>query len=210
MVPALRVVLSRHGEAAGRTVHRGGSRTPEGPATTNARPETTPLGFRRRSPNSLAPSDEAVRRTISSASRLRNRSHPPARRAAPQRPVTGRDHGRLAHQGKLPLRPKIDLHPQPRRHAARQVVLFAALELFDRLRDLYDADPDEARKMLNKAIFTRLYLDSTDRQPTATAAPLSEPFASLVHATRATNGTTTPTRPKHSSRAIRPVRQPTS
>lgn len=33
---------------------------------------------------------------------------------------------------------------------------------------------------------TRLYLDSTDHQPTTTAATLSEPFASLIHATRAT------------------------
>jgi site-specific DNA recombinase len=76
-----------------------------------------------------------------------------------------------------------------------RAVLNTALELLDRPRDLYDAATDEARKMLNKAIFTRLYLDSTDRQPTATAAMLSEPFASLVHATRTTNGTKTPPTP---------------
>jgi site-specific DNA recombinase len=73
-----------------------------------------------------------------------------------------------------------------------RAVLLAALELLDRPRDLYDTATDEARKMLNKAIFTRLYLDSTDRRPTATAATLSEPFASLLHATRATTGTKTP------------------
>jgi hypothetical protein len=66
------------------------------------------------------------------------------------------------------------------------------VELLDRPHDLYNTATDEARKMLNKAIFTRLYLDSTDRRPTATAATLSEPFASLVHATRATTGTKTP------------------
>ncbi len=73
-----------------------------------------------------------------------------------------------------------------------RALLNTALELLNRPRDLYDAATDEARKMLNKAIFTRLYLDSTDRQPTATAATLSEPFASLIHATRTTDGTQTP------------------
>jgi site-specific DNA recombinase len=73
-----------------------------------------------------------------------------------------------------------------------RVVLFAALELLDRPHDLYHTAPDEARKILNKAIFTRLYLDSTDHQPTTTAATLSEPFASLIHAARATNSTRTP------------------
>jgi site-specific DNA recombinase len=73
-----------------------------------------------------------------------------------------------------------------------RAVLLAAVELLARPHDLYNTATDEARKMLNKAIFTRLYLDSTDRQPTATTATLSEPFASLVHATRTTNGTKTP------------------
>jgi site-specific DNA recombinase len=76
-----------------------------------------------------------------------------------------------------------------------RAVLLAALELLDRPRDLYHAAPDDARKILNKAIFTRLYLDSADRLPSATAARLSEPFASLVHATRTTNGTRTPPTP---------------
>ncbi len=71
-----------------------------------------------------------------------------------------------------------------------RAVLLAALELLDQPRDLYDAATDETRKMLNKAIFTRLYLDSTDRRPTATT--LAEPFASLIHATRTTAGTKTP------------------
>jgi hypothetical protein len=71
---------------------------------------------------------------------------------------------------------------------AGRAVLLAALKLLDRPRDLYDTATDDARKMLNKAIFTRLYLNSTDRRPTATTATLSEPFASLIHATRTTTG----------------------
>ncbi len=35
-----------------------------------------------------------------------------------------------------------------------------------------------------KAIFARLYRDSTDRQPTTIAATFADSFASLVHATR--------------------------
>jgi site-specific DNA recombinase len=65
-----------------------------------------------------------------------------------------------------------------------RAVLTAALELLTNPRDLYDAATDDGRKALNKAIFNRLYLDSTDRRPRATADALSEPFASLVHATR--------------------------
>ena len=83
-----------------------------------------------------------------------------------------------------------------------RAVLLTALELLDRPRDLYNTATDDARKMLNKAIFTRLYLDSTDRQPTTTAATLSEPFASLVHATRPNQGhqqPTTETTTKHLS-----------
>jgi site-specific DNA recombinase len=83
-----------------------------------------------------------------------------------------------------------------------RAVLLTALELLDRPRDLYNTATDDARKMLNKAIFTRLYLDSTDRQPTTTTATLSEPFASLVHATRVTRGhqhSTAETTTKHLS-----------
>jgi site-specific DNA recombinase len=69
--------------------------------------------------------------------------------------------------------------------------LLAALELLDRPHDLYDQATDEARKLLNKAIFTRLYLDSTDRKPVTTAEALSEPFGSLVNAVRAVDGRST-------------------
>jgi hypothetical protein len=76
-----------------------------------------------------------------------------------------------------------------------RAVLLAALELFDRPRDLYDQATDEARKLLNKAIFTRLYIDSTDRRPVATTEALSEPFASLVHAVRASGTGSRPNEP---------------
>src|SRR6185437_13842648 len=74
-----------------------------------------------------------------------------------------------------------------------RAVLLTALELLERPRDLYDAADDQARKMLNKAIFTRLYLDITDRQPTTTTATLTEPFASLIHATRTSSAKKPPT-----------------
>jgi site-specific DNA recombinase len=70
-----------------------------------------------------------------------------------------------------------------------RAVLTAALDLLDRPRDLYETANEATRKTLNKAIFTRLYVDSTDRQPRAVAAALSEPYASLLHATRPTTPT---------------------
>ena len=65
-----------------------------------------------------------------------------------------------------------------------RAVLTTALDLLDRPRDLYDAATDDDRKALNKAIFNRLYLDSTDRRPHTTADALREPFGSLVLASR--------------------------
>lgn len=65
-----------------------------------------------------------------------------------------------------------------------RAVLTTALDLLDRPRDLYDAATDDDRKALNKAIFNRLYLDSTDRRPHTTTDSLREPFGSLVLATR--------------------------
>jgi hypothetical protein len=49
-------------------------------------------------------------------------------------------------------------------------VLATALDLLDRPRDLYNTATDHARKLLNKAIFTRLYLD-TDSPETAPPSP---------------------------------------
>jgi exonuclease VII small subunit len=85
-----------------------------------------------------------------------------------------------------------------------RAVLLTALELLERPRDLYDAADDQARKMLNKAIFTRLYLDSTDRQPTTTAT-LTEPFASLIHATRTSSSATKPPTPTAEENTPKPL-----
>jgi site-specific DNA recombinase len=68
-------------------------------------------------------------------------------------------------------------------------VLTAALELLANPRDFYDAATDDGRKLLNKAIFARLYLDAVGRQPRATTAALAEPVASLLHASQATDTT---------------------
>ena len=77
---------------------------------------------------------------------------------------------------------------------AGRAILATALDLLDRPRDLYDTATDHARKLLNKAIFTRLYLDTNDpgHHPAVTTNNLNEPFASLIHATRTTNPTQEP------------------
>jgi hypothetical protein len=69
-----------------------------------------------------------------------------------------------------------------------RAVLTAALDLLDKPRDLYDTATEHARKLLNKAIFTRLYVDMhPTRHPTVTTDDLHEPFGSLMHAIRATD-----------------------
>jgi site-specific DNA recombinase len=69
-----------------------------------------------------------------------------------------------------------------------RTVLTTALDLLDRPRDLYNTATDHAHKLLNKAIFTRLYLDTDnpEHHPTVTTDDLNEPLASLIHATRTT------------------------
>jgi hypothetical protein len=63
---------------------------------------------------------------------------------------------------------------------------------------LYDTATDHARKLLNKAIFTRLYVDMhPTRQPTVTTGDLHEPFGSLIHATRSADTTRQPQDPQH-------------
>ena len=73
----------------------------------------------------------------------------------------------------------------------RRPILTAALKLLTNPRDLYDIATDDGRRILNKAIFTRLYLDATGRQPRTTSAALAEPVATLVHASRAAAATDT-------------------
>jgi len=69
-----------------------------------------------------------------------------------------------------------------------RAVLTAALDLLDRPRDLYNTATEHARKLLNKSIFARLYVDiSPARHPAVTTNDLHEPFGSLMHAIRATD-----------------------
>lgn len=76
-----------------------------------------------------------------------------------------------------------------------RAVLTAALDLLDRPRDLYDTATEHARKLLNKAIFTRLYLDTGPAHPTVTTDDLHEPFGSLIHAIRTTRTGPQPSSP---------------
>ena len=69
-----------------------------------------------------------------------------------------------------------------------QAALHAALDLLTRPQELYRTAPDDARKKLNRAVFNRLYLDTHDRTPTTAQDSLSEPYASLVHTSRALSG----------------------
>jgi site-specific DNA recombinase len=79
-------------------------------------------------------------------------------------------------------------------------VLTAALNLLDRPRDLYNTATEHARKLLNKAIFVRLYVDMhPTRQPTVTIDDLHEPFGSLIHAIRTTDGARQPQDPQHAT-----------
>ncbi|MCA1682317.1 MAG: recombinase family protein, partial [Actinobacteria bacterium] len=80
---------------------------------------------------------------------------------------------------------------------AGRAVLAAALELLDRPRDLYNTATEHARKLLNKAIFTRLYLDTGPAHPTVTTDELHEPFSSLIHAIRTTGTDQPPPSPRN-------------
>jgi hypothetical protein len=83
-----------------------------------------------------------------------------------------------------------------------RAVLTAALDLLDRPRDLYDTATEHARKLLNKAIFTRLYVDTSPaRHPTVTTDDLQEPFGSLMHAIRTTHTGQQPPDPQNSTDA---------
>jgi site-specific DNA recombinase len=83
-----------------------------------------------------------------------------------------------------------------------RAVLTAALDLLARPRDLYDTATDHARKLLNNAIFARLYVDMhSARQPTVATDDLHEPFGSLMHAIRTTHTCQQPPDPQNSTDA---------
>lgn len=64
-------------------------------------------------------------------------------------------------------------------------VLTTVLRLLEDPQALYRQSSIRARKVLNKAIFTRLYLDAVSAGPVVAADDLNEPFAATVAARRA-------------------------
>ena len=70
-------------------------------------------------------------------------------------------------------------------NTGRQVLL-TALDLLEDPHRLYQHASEPARKILNKAIFTRLYLDHHDHTPQVAGEALTEPFDTLVRGCRDT------------------------
>ena len=64
-------------------------------------------------------------------------------------------------------------------------VMTTVLRLLEDPQSLYRRSGNRARKVLNKAVFTRLYLDKVHAGPVVTADDLNEPFATAVTAHRA-------------------------
>lgn len=69
-------------------------------------------------------------------------------------------------------------------------VLTSAMELLNDPRRLYEEAKTPARKVLNKAIFTKLYLDDLGDHVAVTGDELNEPFATVIYARRAEAGMT--------------------
>lgn len=69
-----------------------------------------------------------------------------------------------------------------------RAILVSAMELLDDPKALYEGAKTPARKVLNKAIFTKLYIDDLGSGPTITHDELTEPFATVVYARRAEAG----------------------
>ena len=65
-----------------------------------------------------------------------------------------------------------------------RAILTSAMNLLDNPRTLYEEAKTPARRVLNKAIFTKLYIDDLGDGPTVTNDELSEPFATVVYARR--------------------------
>lgn len=62
--------------------------------------------------------------------------------------------------------------------------LEAALRLLSNPLALYRESSPNGRKVLNRAVFTRLYLDAVDDAPVVAGHELAEPFAPLIEAER--------------------------
>ncbi len=69
-----------------------------------------------------------------------------------------------------------------------RAILTSAMNLLDNPRALYEEAKTPARRVLNKAIFTKLYVDDLGDGPTVTNDELSEPFATVIYARRAEAG----------------------
>jgi len=67
-------------------------------------------------------------------------------------------------------------------------VLASAIDLLDNPRQLYSDASVPVKRVLNKAIFTKLYVDDLGDGPVITSDELSEPFATVVYARRADAG----------------------
>ena len=59
------------------------------------------------------------------------------------------------------------------------------MNLLDNPRALYEEAKTPARRVLNKAIFTKLYIDDLGEGPTVTNDELTEPFATIIYTRRA-------------------------
>lgn len=62
------------------------------------------------------------------------------------------------------------------------------MELLDDPKKLYEEARTPARKVLNKAIFTKLLIDDLGDGPIVTGDELNEPFATVIYARRAEAG----------------------
>jgi hypothetical protein len=62
------------------------------------------------------------------------------------------------------------------------------MELLDNPRMLYEEAKTPARKVLNKAIFTKLHIDDLGDGPIVANDELREPFATVIYARRAEAG----------------------
>lgn len=71
-----------------------------------------------------------------------------------------------------------------------RTALTTVLDLLSNPHDLYGVANETARRLLNQAFFTRLYIDAddTDRTPDVSADDPTEPFAPLLHVQRKNGG----------------------
>ncbi len=84
-----------------------------------------------------------------------------------------------------------------------RAVLTSAISLLDNPRSMYQEAKTPARKVLNKAIFTKLYLDDLGDGPAVVGDELNEPFATVIYARRGDSGLAPPSTRQAGVQAIR-------